>query len=81
MVKLAYYALQVITVVGCGVLAFFTVYNDQVSAKVLNFSVQTAYLVALSVISGVLAYKIRKQLKLHNMDDIKKKLIIVEICI
>ena len=39
MVKLAYYALQVITVVGCGVLAFFTVYNDQVSAKVLNFSV------------------------------------------
>ncbi len=56
--KLSYYALQVITVVGCGVLAILTVQNDQTTAKIINISTQIAYLVALSMISGVLAYKI-----------------------
>jgi uncharacterized membrane protein len=66
-----------VTVVGCVLLAMVTVSHDQ-NIKLINGTTQFVYLVSLSFISVVLAYKIYKRLKLHNMSEIKKNLVVLE---
>lgn len=63
--------------VGCVSLAMLSVSHDK-NIKLINGTTQFVYLVSLSLISGVLAFKISKRLKLHNMSEIKKNLVILE---